>query len=188
MRHITSPPMKDIMFLRVIVAFWIISCCCQIKAFTQRSIHGKFSYRIRKATSPIALNVIDALFSEPVKTKILPTVYEVSDKNGKKFVVGGVVRVSSSGLLQYQISPKGAGHYDSNKVFVPDVSSDKTQKKYFALPVGLRGVVAKIYNEDDVSANFPVQVKFEVGKHIEEGYDPPSTFTMHFMSHEIECV
>jgi hypothetical protein len=189
MRISTVLPKKVIVLLRMIGVLWIISRLSDIAAtFTQHSIHRQFSNRLNKATNPMSLTMIDALFSEPTKTKILPKVDEVFDKNGKKFVAGGVVRVSVSGLQQYQIPPKGLGHFDSNKVFVPDTSIDKTRKKCFALPVGIRGVVAKIYNVDEVSANFPVQVKFEVGKYLEEGYDPPTNFIMHFMSHEIECV
>jgi hypothetical protein len=131
--------------------------------------------------------MIDALFSEPVKTFVSKP-DEIVDNNGKTFVVGSVVRVSVDGIKQYQIPPKGIGSFDSQKQFVKDESTDKSVKKFLALPVGLRGTVTKVYNIDDVSANFPVQVKFESGKHTDEGFDPPSTFSMHFVPHEIECV
>lgn len=132
--------------------------------------------------------VTDALFSEPAKTTIKQLPDEVFDSNGKKFEVGSVVRVSVEGLKQYQIPPKGFGYFDSKKNFIPDESTDKSVKKALLLPVGLRGIVTKVYNVDVVSANFPVQAKFEKGKYTDEGYDPPCQFIMHFMPDEIECV
>jgi hypothetical protein len=39
-----------------------------------------------------------------------------------------------------------------------------------------------------ISANFPVQVKFQPGEHVEEGYDAPMPFLMHFLPEELECI
>ena len=132
--------------------------------------------------------MLDALFSEPVKTTIATKPEEIFDANGKKFTIGTVVRVSKDGLKQFQIGPKALGSYDANKKFVQDKSDDKSIKKCFALPIGLRGIVTKIYDLDVVSANYPIQVKFESGKYVDEGYDPPAMFLMHFQPDEVQCV
>jgi hypothetical protein len=110
----------------------------------------------------------------------------VVDKNGKEFTVGSVIRVCVEGLKAYQINPKGQGAYGDDKKFVPDVSD--AAKKFLLLPVGLRGTVTKVYDENVISANLPIQVKFSPGTNLEEGYDPPTALLMHFMAHEVECV
>jgi hypothetical protein len=112
---------------------------------------------------------------------------KVLDQNGKEFTVGCVVRVCTDGLKAFQINAKGQGSFGSDKKFVPDVS-DSGKKKFLLLPIGLRGTVTKVYDESVVSANLPVQVKFVSGEHTEEGYDTPSTFLMHFMPTEVECI
>ena len=61
--------------------------------------------------------------------------------------------------------------------------------KNLVLPVGMRGVVTKVYDsEGAVSSNLPVQVKFVPGQHVEEGFDPPVPFLMHFETFEIDAV
>lgn len=108
------------------------------------------------------------------------------DKNGKEFTVGCVVRVCKDGLKAFQINVKGQGAYDDDKNFVPDVSDER--KKCLVLPSGLRGTVTKVYDENVVSANYPIQVKFTPGTNTEEGYDIPTALLMHFMPQELECV
>jgi hypothetical protein len=173
-------------FQHLLLFCGIILCCNKALAFSRPPFVS--TCRQHSIVSQSSLSMIGgALFSEPVKTLVSKT-DEVFDKNGKRIVVGDVVRITVDGLKQFQIPTKGFGSFDSQKNFVKDESTDKSIKKYFALPIGLRGVVIKVYNIDEVSANFPVQVRFESGKHIEEGYDPPSPFTMHFMTNEIECL
>lgn len=112
---------------------------------------------------------------------------KVVDKNGEEFTVGSIVRVSVDGLKAFQINNKGQGWFDENKKFVPDVS-ESSKKKFLLLPIGLRGSVMKVYDENVVSANLPIQVKFNNGANTEEGYDTPASFLMHFMPNELECV
>lgn len=105
----------------------------------------------------------------------------IKDANGKEFKVGSLVRVAKEGLKAFQVPPKGLGYFDADKSFVAATS------KYLVVPVGLRGLVTKVYDVDEVSANFPIQVKFEPGAYVDEGYDPPLQFLMHFTPEEVEC-
>lgn len=111
-----------------------------------------------------------------------PTKHLVQDANGKDICVGCVVRVCKEGLKAFQVPANGKGSYNDDKDFVPDETS-----KFLVLPVGLQGTVKKIYDVD-ISANHPVQVKFEPGENTGEGYDAPVAFLMHFSKGEIECV
>jgi hypothetical protein len=114
---------------------------------------------------------------------------KVLDAQGKEVTVGAVARVCVEGLQAFQISPKGRGRFDDDKNFVPNTDKDTPMGlKYLAVPVGMRGVVNKIYIESEVSANFPIQLKFVPGIHTEEGYDTPQAFLMHFESREVELV
>ena len=110
------------------------------------------------------------------------------DKNGKKIAVGSVVRVAVENMKAYQVPAKGQGKFNENKEFVPLEDNTERGTRNLVLPVGMRGVVTKVYDVDDISANFPIQVKFIPGQNNEEGYDPPVAFLMHFDSHEVECV
>lgn len=112
----------------------------------------------------------------------------IVDRNGQEFTVGAIARIAVDNLKAYQVSVKGQGSYNDKKEFVP-LDTEKTEKgRYLVLPVGLRGTITKVYNVDEVSANFPIQVKFEPGQHTDEGYDPPVPFVMHFLEQEIEVV
>lgn len=104
------------------------------------------------------------------------------DKNGKEFAEGQMVRICKEGLKAYQVSPKAKGSFDASK-FVPDSSLP-----YLILPVGLRGVVTKVYDTESISANFPIRVKFEPDVLTEEGFSAPVTFLMHFAPLEVEIV
>jgi hypothetical protein len=104
------------------------------------------------------------------------------DGNGMTFKPDCCVRVIKQDCKAYQVNAKYRGSFDvKTKEFVPNATL-----KYLAVPVGLRGVVTKVYNVDLVHANFPIRVKFQRGQHTEEGYDTPSDFVMHFESDEIE--
>lgn len=112
----------------------------------------------------------------------------IDDKNGDSISVGCVVRVAAENLKAYQVPAKGYGKFNENKEFVPATAGGERETKSLLLPVGLRGVVAKVYNVEAVSSNFPIQVKFTPGENTDEGYDPPVAFLMHFGSREVECV
>ena len=131
------------------------------------------------------VRISESAVKEPTTETDVPAT--LVDNNGNEFQVGGVVRVCAKDLRQFQIPPKGAGRYNDSKEFVPDESkSDK--RSNLTLPVGLRGTITKLYQQAELSANYPLQVAFAPGQHVEEGYDPPVAFTMHFMATEVECI
>jgi hypothetical protein len=122
----------------------------------------------------------DPLLAEGEKEKKTIT---VTDKNGKQVSVGNVIRVAQE-LKAHQVPPAGRGGYNQDRQFVPDSAS-----KHLLVPVGLRGVVTKVYSDGDLSANFKIQVKFTPGmENNDEGYEPPVAFQMHFGSDEVECI
>ena len=139
----------------------------------------------RRTKSELCLFEIDADF-KPEKKK--------DGDNSKKeeplakFEVGAVVRIVAKGLKAYQVKPKAYGSFDSDKKFVPAPKEGDRVTQNLALPVGLRGVVSKVYDDEDVSANFPIQVKFVPGEHVDEGFDTPVPFLSHFSSEEIDVV
>jgi hypothetical protein len=114
----------------------------------------------------------------------------IKDSKGNDLKTGSVVMVTAEGLKAHQVSTKGHGTFvDGN--FVPTIDDDGLPKgrRYFELPVGICGAVTKVYDVDDISANFPIQVKFQPGKYNEEtGFDPPVAFLMHFSISEVELV
>jgi hypothetical protein len=115
---------------------------------------------------------------------------EILDKNGKVIEVGSVVRVAVENLKAYQVPAKSFGTFNENKEFVPAPADAPRGTKNLVLPIGLRGVVSKVYDGDDISANFPIQVKFmpaDKGGNADEGYDAPVALIMHFDPNEIEC-
>lgn len=115
--------------------------------------------------------------------------YAVVDPNGRAFAVGAVVRVCIEDMRAYQVNPKFHGSFDKDKKFVSQASKTASSgRTYLAVPIGMRGTVTKVYDENVISANLPIQVKFEPGKNIDEGFDPPCAFLMHFTSSEIEVV
>lgn len=154
-------------------------------------VTAPYPYRTGQAKRHVApLWMAEDLFADiavTVKTSDFYSTFgeKVVDKNGKEFELGSVVRVCVDGLKAFQISSKGQGRY-VDKIFVADVSD--ASNKYLVLPAGLRGTVTKVYDENVISANLPIQVKFNPGTNMEEGYDPPTAFLMHFMAHELECV
>jgi hypothetical protein len=145
-----------------------------------------------KTTINMPLSMVGDLFTDMAVTVGSPDYHiagktavgdVVLDKNGKEFTKGGVVRVCVDGLKAFQINAKGQGTFDAKKAFVLDAT-----KKFLVLPIGLRGTIMRVYDESVVSANLPIQVKFVNGEHTEEGYDTPTSFLMHFMPNEVECV
>ena len=126
--------------------------------------------------------------TDGVHTSVIPTLkgIEVLDQKGNAFHVDSVVRVSIDGLKAYHVNSKGQGSYNDEKEFVADKSDSK--KKYLLLPIGLRGIVKKVYDEDVVSSNLPILVIFTPGENTEEGYDAPTKLLMHFTPYEVEVV
>ena len=112
-------------------------------------------------------------------------VAKLVDKNNNEFTEGCIVRVNSSNLKAYQVPGSGKGHFDDDKNFVKNIDNSKD---YLALPEGLRGVVIRVYDINDLGPNYPIKVKFEKGLKGEEGYTPPVTFLMHFDTVEVDVV
>jgi hypothetical protein len=111
----------------------------------------------------------------------------VLDQNGNEITVGTVVRLKKE-RKAYQVPAKGHGRYNDDKEFVPITDGAPRGERNLLLPVGMRGVVTKVYLSDNLSANFPVQVQFSPGEYCEGGYDPPVPFQMHFDLTEVEAI
>lgn len=118
----------------------------------------------------------------------------LTDSNDNVFTVGCTVRVCKPDLHMHQVGSKATGLFDESGIFVADPSL-----RYLALPIGLQGTVTKIYknSENKLSANFPIRVEFrpavkgdgESSKMQEaRNLDPPSRFTAHFATNEVDCV
>jgi hypothetical protein len=153
-------------------------------AFVTRSStckpQGTFALNVRQSTN---------LFSGPFANTGKDTEqHTLEDANGKAISLGIIVRVVKEGLKACQVPPKGKGSFDSDKNFVPMPEDSPRALRSLKLPVGIRGVVTKVYDERQIGANFPIQVKFVPGENTDEGYDPPVSFLMHFLANEIECV
>jgi hypothetical protein len=161
-----------------------LSLCLQSATaftFVQRPTAGVSSFNSAMTTPRSRL-----MMSSPVSSSD-PIAQVLEDKSGKEITMGAVVRVCTDGLQAFQIAPKGQGSYDESKQFVP-LPKGSTTGKYLIVPAGLRGVVTKIYDMEVISANFPVQVKFQPGEHLEDGYEAPMAFLMHFLPEELECI
>lgn len=112
----------------------------------------------------------------------------LQDNKGNDIQVGSIVKVSAEGLKAYQVNKKGQGSFVDGK-FVPIGDDEGRKSKNLVLPVGMAGIVTKLYNTEEVSANFSVQAKFIPGKYNDDsGIDPPVAFLMHFATQEIEAV
>lgn len=110
--------------------------------------------------------------------------FSIPDKNDVPIRVSSVIQVIKPNLQAHQVPPKGYGMFDDESgEFIP--SNDK---KTLTIPVGMTGVVTKVYNNAEISANFPIQVKFVPGAFPETKFDPPVPFLMHFLPTEVECV
>eukprot|EP00565_Helicotheca_tamesis_P007737 CAMPEP_0185737884 /NCGR_PEP_ID=MMETSP1171-20130828/31515_1 /TAXON_ID=374046 /ORGANISM="Helicotheca tamensis, Strain CCMP826" /LENGTH=143 /DNA_ID=CAMNT_0028408923 /DNA_START=220 /DNA_END=651 /DNA_ORIENTATION=+ len=137
--------------------------------------------RILQQISSSSVEIADATDSEdegPLKQ---------FDSNGNEFTVGKVIRVVSD-LKAYQVPKSGFGSFDSEtKEFMPEADAGERGNKCLVIPAGLRGVVTRVYDLNDLDASQPVLVKFVKGENGDEGYVPPVTFLMHFDNHEVEC-
>ena len=120
---------------------------------------------------------------EEVEEEAVQSDHSLVDENGKEITVGNIVRIAMKDIKAYQVPKSARGSFNVLKEFVMDESLP-----FLILPVGLRGEVVRVYNIHEVSANFPISVRFQNDKHTEEGYRAPSTFIMHFRHDEIECI
>lgn len=117
------------------------------------------------------------LFQEEI-SKPEPTKSALKDPNGTRFETGSIVRVIKNDLEAFHVISKGT--FNENKEFVEGGKS-------FVLPVGLRGTVTRVYDPSEISAAFPIQVKFTPGEHAAE-YDTPIPFIMHLETSEVEII
>lgn len=116
--------------------------------------------------------------------------FTIPDKEGNAIRKGSVVKVIASGLSAYQVPPKGYGSFTEKGQFVAlsPTDSGERRNKCLKLPIGLTGIVTKVYDEQEISSNLPIQVKFEPGAFPNADFDPPVPFLMHFAAKEVECV
>lgn len=110
----------------------------------------------------------------------------LEDSEGNELKVGSIIKVAVEGLKAFQVNKKGFGSFVDGE-FSPNQDASERRDKHLELPVGLRGIVTKLYDVDEISSNLPIQAKFEPGKHDSEP-DPPVTFLMHFSPNEVEAV
>lgn len=168
--------------------FDTISSSISVTAFAPVALSSFYTQIIARKQTTTSISgsfFVDGTSKQEKTTDIEP----VLDKKGKTVTVGAVVRIAVEGLEAYQILPKAKGIFNEKKEFVPDTSDSRPiGRRCLVLPVGLRGTVVKVFDIDDVSANFPVQVKFQPDTDTEEGYNTPVPFLMHFQSDEIELV
>jgi hypothetical protein len=174
------------MILASILQFSVTSAFTSAFVSSSSSDGSRFGIPIPEQQHPRCLNVVRARFTPLASDATGPTVQ--LDAKGKEVEVGTIVRVVVNHLKAYQVSLPGYGSYGPDKKFVAAPPGGTRGTKNLLLPIGIRGVVTKVYNVDDVSANHPIQVKFFPGKHVDEGFDPPVPFIMHFSPEEIECV
>ena len=180
------PPRLNLACLVSLICPFLLTILIQAdisSAFVTRSStckpKGTFALNVRQSTN---------LFSGPfASTGKDNTEHTLEDANGKVISVGIIVRIAKEGLKACQVPPKGKGSFDSDKKFVPMPKDSPRGLRCLKLPVGIRGVVTKVYDERQIGANFPIQVKFVPGENTDEGYDPPVSFLMHFLANEIEC-
>jgi hypothetical protein len=81
----------------------------------------------------------------------------ILDKNGNDIVEGTVIRLIKE-RKAYQVPAKAYGSYDVEKKFVPAQENCPRKERNLLLPVGMKGVVIKIYTSETLSPNFPIQV------------------------------
>ena len=118
------------------------------------------------------------------------TSIELVDGNGVKFAKDGTVQATKL-MKAYQSRKKGYGSYEGT-TFVPlDMEKEggvTRADKCFVIPMGLRGIVSKVYDLDEFDASQPIVAKFIAGDSMGGKYEPPITLLMHFHVHELEVV
>jgi len=106
----------------------------------------------------------------------------------QKYPVGAMAKISIPTLKAFHINKKARGTFsEETKAFQADESSD-----HLKLPVGLTGTISRVYDLEELGANFPIIVKFGFGGEGDERSEfklPPGVkLTMHFDSDEVELV
>jgi hypothetical protein len=190
------PKDLSIRVLTILALFVLLQCPLQGHSFGVLSSTASCRAAIHnsRASAKAGLSLLIAdITSDASDDRKQAAADAIVDASGKPVAAGNVVRVCVDGLKAYQISQAGQGSFHPvTKAFVPvDVETDTLPKgkRGLMIPVGLRGVVTKVYQEDDaVSANIPIQVKFVPGQYLEEELDSPAPFVMHFLSHEVQIV
>lgn len=134
-------------------------------------------------------NLLHRVLSSNMATgSSVESAFVLKDSKGNDLKVGSIVKVVAAGLKAYQVNAKAHGSFIDGKFVSAPEGPTPRGKKNLELPVGMQGVVAKLYDVEDVAANFPIQVKFQPGKYNDNGFDPPIAFLMHFTESEVEAV
>ena len=76
----------------------------------------------------------------------------------------------------------------ATKEFIPAPEDAERKDKCLVLPVGMRGVVNRVYDVEDLGPQHPIVVIFTPGENNDEGFEPPMKFVMHFETYELEVV
>ena len=82
----------------------------------------------------------------------------IDDKNGAPITEGTIVRVAVENLKAYHCQAKGRGSFNEKKEFVAAPESSERATKCLVLPIGMRGVVTRVFDKSKLSCNFPIQV------------------------------
>lgn len=114
--------------------------------------------------------------------------YMLQDSKGNDLRIGTIIKVTTENLKAYQVNKKGQGSFVDGKFVKAAEGTTERGKKNLVVPVGMCGIVTKLYNVEDVAANCPICARFEPGQHNDDGFDPPVKFLMHFTGSEIEAV
>uniref|UniRef100_A0A7S2A786 Ferredoxin thioredoxin reductase alpha chain domain-containing protein n=1 Tax=Trieres chinensis TaxID=1514140 RepID=A0A7S2A786_TRICV len=166
-----------------------------IAAAAATGVHGAAGFapatfldRGRAAASTSPPPIRSALHAAATIEEAAPGPARQVDSNGTELAEGQIVRVIVA-MKAFHVPKKDRGKFDpETKAFVPAETDKKRGDNCLEVPVGMRGVVTRVYDTNDISASHPVLVKFAPGEHSGDGYDPPATFLMHFRSKEVEVV
>lgn len=154
---------------------------------TVLNIDHSRAFSIMKSESKVfpmsfALEMVsDGLFTEVSKGGL-------TDGNNIVFSEGCVVQLVSE-TRAYQVPRKSMGFFQDD-MFVPlDFDKDVVRRDMcLVLPKGMRATVARVYDLDQFDASLPIVCKFEEGNALGGEYTPPSSFSMHFDTFEVEVV
>jgi len=188
---------KDLLFifsLVIIICFCPASkvCAFTLRPWNQLQLNKSFTHATDNFRNPIQQkrteNELPNMFSPSISSSEV-SVPKLYDANGIEFTEGCLVRVKVSKIKAFHAPANALGKFDeTSKRLIPVDKSAPKCEKFFLLPIGLRGLVLRVYDTANLGCNLPIIVKFIKDENGEEGYAPPATFSMHLDVSEIEVV
>jgi hypothetical protein len=166
----------------------MVSTSCEMVR-TCPCIGGRKSNNMQLGMEIISFESDDETLVEPATAKAaVMNPSNMPAAESSLFVVGSLISVSKKGLKAFNVPPAACGSFDkSTKVFLPWSKDDATAgTKYLTIPVGLQGEVVRVI-DPMISANHPIQVKFEAGEQ-PDGFDLPAGFSFHFGTNELKLI